>query len=338
MSSDTYLVDVAARRQIFVQRYAGTQTKLLIDWLDRIQKELQKTLETATSDSLIRRIQQQQLLFSNYFVEVSEEIIANNVDFAQSELSAMVSAYNNAATVSFITPAISQVETMLNNMDIVPDPKKTLTIKEALAGFEKSTARDIRRTINDGILLGKTNPQIAKELKELNDTIKPRQAQALTRTITNATSAISKKSIIAENQAFLDGEKWVATLDSRTTFECAGRDGNIYPVGRAPQIPAHWNCRSTLVPVIKKEFRDDSIKGSRFAKGADGKEKVSSKTDFDSWLRKQPKEFQNEYLGPERAKLFRSGGFTMSKFRDETGRVYTLEELKQLEPVAFASV
>jgi len=67
---------------------------------------------------------------------------------------------------------------------------------------------------------------------------------------------------------------------------------------------------------------------------------VSGQSNFSGWLRKQPKDFQDEYFsqfpnGKARAKLFRNGGLSMDKFTDNKSIVYTLDELKALEPQAF---
>jgi hypothetical protein len=57
---------------------------------------------------------------------------------------------------------------------------------------------------------------------------------------------------------------------------------------------------------------------------------VDANTNYSQWLKKQSNEFQNEVLGVERAKLFRSGEFKLTDFVDDSGKVYTLDELKSL--------
>ena len=100
------------------------------------------------------------------------------------------------------------------------------------------------------------------------------------------------------------------------------------------------NCRSLRVPVVKDEFRIDDGLGRRPQVGADGPKAVSSKRTFDSFMRDQPADFQDEYFsqftdGLEKAALFRRGKLTIDRFRDEQGRNYTLDQLKALEPMAF---
>ena len=57
---------------------------------------------------------------------------------------------------------------------------------------------------------------------------------------------------------------------------------------------------------------------------------VSAKTTYNAWLGKQSDEFQNEVLGPERAKLFR-GGMNVDKFTDDQGKTISLAQLTALE-------
>jgi len=58
---------------------------------------------------------------------------------------------------------------------------------------------------------------------------------------------------------------------------------------------------------------------------------VPARTTYPQWLRRQPKEFQDEVLGKTRAKLWRSGKFTLDKFVDSSGKTLTLEQLRKLE-------
>ena len=100
--------------------------------------------------------------------------------------------------------------------------------------------------------------------------------------------------------------------------------------------PAHWGCRSTTIPKIKPEYDvGANLHGERPAKSAKGVEQVSSRVTYGGWLSDQPVEFVDEALGVERSKLFREGGLTIDKFVDPTGRVYSLDQLQKMNPIAF---
>jgi len=62
---------------------------------------------------------------------------------------------------------------------------------------------------------------------------------------------------------------------------------------------------------------------------------VPASQSYATWLRDQTTAFQDEVLGPTRARLFRQGKITMDKFVDRTGKPYTLDDLMRREPEAF---
>jgi len=58
---------------------------------------------------------------------------------------------------------------------------------------------------------------------------------------------------------------------------------------------------------------------------------VPAEMTYDEWLRKQPKRFQDEVLGPARAEKFREG-VPMDKFIDRDGRLLSIDELDDISP------
>lgn len=119
--------------------------------------------------------------------------------------------------------------------------------------------------------------------------------------------------------------------DGLIVKNCRARDGQMYPVKSGPRPPAHFRCRSTVVP-ITKSYRelgldiDDLPEATRASMNG----QVPGDQNYDQWLRKQPEAFQNEVLGAEKAKLFREG-LTMDRFVTRAGRELTLAELRALE-------
>lgn len=63
---------------------------------------------------------------------------------------------------------------------------------------------------------------------------------------------------------YFEQYQWVAIMDNRTTPICIARNGVVYVFGEGPFPPAHWFCRSKIVPVqsgtklhdIPKTFAD----------------------------------------------------------------------------------
>ena len=87
------------------------------------------------------------------------------------------------------------------------------------------------------------------------------------------------------------------------------------------------------------KYRIPGLKGERQSKTKiDGEEVtkyVSNETKYSGWLRRQPKEFQEEVLGKERAKLFRENKVKLENFVDERGATIKLKDLldKDGEPI-----
>jgi hypothetical protein len=90
------------------------------------------------------------------------------------------------------------------------------------------------------------------------------------------------------------------------------------------------------VPKVKPEFDLTGGRvGERPSIGADGVEVVRGSTDYQSWLTRQPKAFQVEVLGKDRAELFRKGNLKLTNFVDRAGETISLSRLRELEPLAF---
>jgi len=336
--------DTLIRRQIFLIRFAGGRAAeaedMLLAILERAQARFLREPTEIQSARLARLITDISILTDQGFSELNEKILADAIALAEDEAAFSAKALGQNVTVEVAVPALQQIEQAVirTGMD-APIGPNTITMREALNQFGAKKSIEIQRAISDGILEGKTTTQIAKDIGALSNRQR-HQVNALTRTALNHSGSQARKAFSKENAEILEGEEWVATLDNRTTLICGGRDGRIFPVGNGPFPPAHWNCRSLRVPVIKEEFGIDVSTTKRPEKGAKGPGQVTGATKFDGWLRRQPADFQDEYFsqfpdGLEKAALFRRGKLGIQQFRDETGRNFTLEQLRALEPLAF---
>lgn len=62
---------------------------------------------------------------------------------------------------------------------------------------------------------------------------------------------------------------------------------------------------------------------------------LDANTSFKAFFKLTDDFFQKEWLGPKRFKLYKEGQFDFDKFFDPEGRLYTLEELKELDERAL---
>jgi hypothetical protein len=114
-------------------------------------------------------------------------------------------------------------------------------------------------------------------------------------------------------------------------------------MGKGPQPPQHFNCRSTIVPIIKDEFLDrfgldqDDLSGglqrpSKTGLSTRGK-LIPASENYAVWLSKQDIPTQNKVFGIEKSKIYRSElknnnpTDVFRKFVRSDGSTLTLEEL-----------
>ena len=68
---------------------------------------------------------------------------------------------------------------------------------------------------------------------------------------------------------------------------------------------------------------------NRVERGPDGKSKVVKYKDYGTWIKSQDKDFQEEILGIERAKLLREDKIQFKKMYTRIGKRKTVKELKK---------
>ena len=341
MSTKEYLADTVTRHSLFVQRYASGRERQAVTVLNRVRKTIVARLldepTTFQRNRLEALLNDIKIITNRMFGEYSVQTMEEVQKFASLEAEFSTKLFNKASKASFALPSSSQLTTAL----IIEPMEATMvggatSITDALSIFGKRKSIEIMKTINDGILLGDTTPQIAKSLSEVMRTTQAHNIRTLARTVTNSASAIAREQVMMENSELLDGYEFLATLDSNTTTVCASHDSKIYQVGNGPKPPLHWGCRSTILPIVKKEYDlGAEVTGQRSSHGSAGPKPVSGKTTYGSWLRRQSKSFQVSALGEDRAKLFRDGKMPIDSFVDPTGEEYSLETLRGMFPVAF---
>lgn len=340
MSTTQYLTDAATRHAVFLQRYAGGQSKEASALLSRIRRDINARLAneptTFQRNRLDAVLMEINAITATGFKDIELQQIAAAQEQVLAEARFSVGLFNKSATVDFIRPSSSALVAAVMSSGMVAEKKAGVTIEQALQQFGVKKSKQIAQVISDGVVLGDTTPVISRTVGQLINTLQRRQLDTLVRTITNNVSSIARGQVYYANRDILDGYQWVSTLDNRTTMICGSRDGKIYQYGSGPMPPAHWGCRSTTIPAVKPEYdMGAKLKGDRPSIGAEGVEKVSARTTYGGWLKKQPKSFVDEALGMERSELFRAGKLKIDQFVDPTGRVYTLIQLQKMNPIAF---
>lgn len=336
MSSKQFLIDAASRHAVFLQRYSAGIEKEAAQKVSNALDQLISSLDQIpTSPSGSIRMQ----LLSNYresLTGLQSELVNEFLELLESEEDFSSKMLGEAVNAQVQNVERSKLLSAFSNEIIDTIPGQRITIKGMLSKFKDEKSKQMNLILKDGFTLGKTNQQIAAEIRKVQPMLM-RQAEAIARTGTNSISSIARYQSTVANESLLIGYEWVSTLDDRTSNVCKSRDGQVYPIAdTSPKPPAHWGCRSTIISKIDPKYDlFGEVTGDRPAIGAEGRGTVSAGTTYAGWLRKQPASFQNEALGPVRAKLFRDGGLTLDKFVNTDGDSYTLDQLRSLNPIAF---
>ena len=225
-------------------------------------------------------------------------------------------------------------------------------VDDLLSKIAESARQKVEYAIRDGISSGKTNQEIIQRIRgtkrqNYGDGFLSTSKADIDRTVRTVRSHVANQAYQDSfNQLGFEYVKLVATLDGRTSKLCASLDGTVWaindPAKRVP--PLHPNCRSILVPVDKdgllvgqRPFVMDERKVKDIPKDERDQliGQIDANTTFKAFFKKTDDFFQKEWLGPKRYKLYKEGKFDFDKFFDPEGELYTLEQLRVRDEMAF---
>jgi SPP1 gp7 family putative phage head morphogenesis protein len=336
MSTNDKIEDAVTRHQVFIMRYSQGRERLADDYVEKLIEAVTErlgadiaTVSPAKLDQIIAEVAEE---IKTQSEEYEKSVVDEMLEFIGYESEFNVNLLESAATAVAVTApalAILQAAMLLRRMPLEPD--RSYTINEALQEYSGRKSRQIVQTIRDGVTLGQTSQEINSNIKNLTK-LQQRQAATLARTVTNYASVQAREVVMRENPNITNSYRWIATLDGRTSLICASRDQQIFKESNeSPKPPAHFNCRSTIAPILEGDSPDQF----RAALGDSGAQQVSKSTRYETWLRRQSRAFQTEVLGVTRAKLFREGRISIGRFVDAQGATLTLDQLRKLEPMVF---
>ena len=240
--------------------------------------------------------------------------------------------------VDFVAPATAQIFAAASAR-----PFNGFLLKDWLSDLDVKAATEIKRVIREGFTDGRTTQQIVRTITGTRTTngvatISKRKAEATVRTAINHTASVARDEVYKENSNIVDRVQWVSTLDGRTSAICQSRDGKTWPMNEGPRPPAHINCRSSTIPVVKSwKQLGINLKEAPIGTRASMDGQVSADLTYQEWLKKKPAKFQDEVLGRTKGKLFRDG-MPIDKFVSRAGTERTLDQLKAANAEAFSNI
>jgi SPP1 gp7 family putative phage head morphogenesis protein len=350
MSVNNELLDAQVSHNIDLQIYGNGVVNRIIAILNRTDADLFAQLTTRLEqlpqsafsvERLESLLASTRALNARVYAEISTELNSELKSLVEYEAGFQLQLFNNTIPVqiNYATVNIEQAYTAA-----LARPFQGRLLREWMQGLEADKAAKIRDAIRIGYVENETTNRIIQRIRgtralNFKDGLleaNRNNVEAVVRTALNHYSNFTRDLFFERNSDVIKGLRWTSTLDARTSSICQARDGQIYKLDSGPRPPAHMNCRSVMVAVTKS-WRElgidaDELPASTRA-SMDGQ--VPDSLTYQTWLQKQSVDRQNEILGVTKAKLFRDGGLTLDRFVSNKGHVYTLEQLKQRDALAF---
>lgn len=365
VKSNDKLRDEFIAHAIWISRYGTGVANRIIKLLNESDAELTARLLVAM-DSLDA---------NSFTVSRLESLLASVREINRSAVQAMYSGLSDElqtlaqheagyqlSLFQFAVP--DDVQEMHPLIGISPDAVYSATmsrpfqgrlLREWASNLEADRLSRIRNTVRQGFLLGDTTEQIARKVrghvnKNYRDgalQVSRANAASIVKTAVNHLAATARESFARANDDLIKSKQWLSTLDTRTTAQCRIRDRLKYtlngkPIGhKVPYLSGpgriHFCCRSIETYILKSatelglDVRELS-KGTRAS--MDGQ--VPEDTTYLEWLARQSPERQDQVLGVERGRMYRSGELKLSDMFTDQGEWITLSKLKSLSDMKNA--
>lgn len=336
MNASDRLADLYVIRQLILQRLVAGEQRKFNKLLDSISAEIEKKLKSgaALSNFKVQRLNKAIQELAAIVVVTAPDLN----DFAALESRFAVGAIGQLSLTATL-PAASTLQSIATSSLI-----EGSTISGWFGQLQSSTRFELSRAVKLGASLGETNAEILKRIISQSDkgpevfAKTRRDGMAIVRTSIQTISNDARQATYAKNENLVRGVQWLSTLDGRTSDICIARSGLVWslpdfkPQGhniswQAP--PAHWNCRSTTIPVLpslEEMGIDPSTIPAQTRSSIDGE--VAADLTFDDFLKGKPKAFADEMLGKGKAELWRDGKITLQQLLDQRGNPLTVSQLR----------
>lgn len=331
------LKDRAIRHAIYLEGLKTSEVNKIVRFLDRemipdildqTRRRLSKGLGTRRLNDLLASVDSTIRVGAR---KVSGQLKEDLKGLALSEAQWQAKVLTEVVPIeaSFVTPSGPLLRSIVTSK-----PFEGQILSQSVNTWGKAAIRDTHKQIRLGMAQGESIDKIVRRVRGAAKQTR-RNAAAVVRTAVNHISAEARNTTFAENEDIIKGVQFVATLDDRTTLICMSLDGKVFPINEGPRPPMHYQCRSTVTPVVKgleeMGFSRKEIREFPASTRASMNGQVSDKLSYPDWLKQQPKGFQDSVLGPRRADLFRSGKVTIDKMVSPNFQVRDLAELRRLE-------
>jgi len=217
-----------------------------------------------------------------------------------------------------------------------PNIKGPSNLSTNLSNISSGELVRIQTKVKAGLARGASSKEIISDVLKTTK-ITEIQARTLTRTAITSTQTAALNKVMLSNEEVLSGYMFTAILDSRTSPICSFHNGKVYDIKDMKyRPPLHWNCRSSMVPVVKSKEDLLLLDSARVKKRpvadldvAYFNGKAANAPNFTDWLKRQSTEIQVRMLGSlDAANLFKQGKLKAAEFITPVGKALTIQALR----------
>lgn len=344
MDANTQALDKALVNQLALLRKSTAKREQIVVFLQSLERDIIKAIDKSELGTPSRSGTQRTRLLA--LQKEVRQLIDLNLGEARDAFFELVRdvAQEEAVKATSVLSATLGVE--LQVPTLTTDYLETIVDETLIEGAPSSDwwARQIpqiRQRFADQMRLGIAR---GETVDQLIDRVRGKDAQGEEQAIPglmniarrNVEALVRSSLISVANKTHLEvygrfanitkGIMWVSTLDTRTSDICKALDGKTWdndlnPIGHKMAFPgptAHWNCRSTQVPVLKsweelaREAGGDTELAKTLDKVPEGTRasmngQVPQTEKYGPWLKRQPDEVQRQALGARKYRLFKEG-------------------------------
>lgn len=360
------LHDESVAHAVDLVRYSNGEVRRLIALLNRVDADLAAQLLVALErlpageanveriDALLDSVRR---LNAQVYAQFEQELTGALRQVAGYEAGYQLELFRSVIPPQVVsTVGLAQVSAEQAFAAAMARPFQGRLLREWAQGIGEARMARIRDAVRMGYVEQESVGQIVRRIRGTRAQnyadglleIDRRGAEAVVRTAIGHTAGYTRGEFYSANSDLVASQQWAATLDTRTSEVCRVRDGKRWtcvdhkPIGHKLEWlggpgRAHWQCRSTAVPVVKSwaELGIDlpEVPASTRA-SMDGQ--VAEDVTFGAWLKRQTASRQDDVLGATRGALFRRGGLTIEQFYNDKGRHLSLDDLRRKDAEAFA--